>query len=217
MAPGSDRRHERATMVERQLRRRGIRDPRVLEAFAAVPREAFVEAADEASAYEDRPLPIGAGQTISQPFVVALMIEALALRPTDRALEVGAGSGYAAAIMSRLAAEVYALERHPTLAAAAREHLRRLGYGNVTVGVADGRLGLPAAAPFDAVLVSAAGSSVPEALLTQLAPAGRLVMPVGGRYELRVERISRSAAGVLEREDLGGVVFVPLLADVEVE
>ena len=217
MASGIDRGHERASMVERQLRRRGIRDQRVLGAFAAVPREAFVEAADQPSAYEDRPLPIGAGQTISQPYVVALMIEALDLRPTDRVLEVGAGSGYAAAIMSRLAAEVYAVERHPTLAAAARERLGRLGYGTITVAVADGRLGLPTAAPFDAVLVSAGGPSVPEALLTQLAPAGRLVMPVGGRYEQRLERISRSGAAAFRREDLGGVVFVPLLADVDVD
>ena len=212
-----DRTAERAQMVASQLARRGIRDERVLAAFGAVPREAFVDPVDTGLAYDDRPLPIGAGQTISQPYVVALMIEALAVEPADRVLEVGAGSGYAAALLSRLAAEVHALERHPALAEAAGKRLRRLGYGNVTVLAADGLLGLPGAAPFEAILVSAGGPVVPPALLEQLAPAGRLVMPVGGRFEQRLERISRTGAGTFEREDLGAVVFVPLLADVDAE
>lgn len=206
--------HERAAMVERQLRRRGIRDQRLLDAFATVPREIFVDPADQASAYDDRPLSIGVGQTISQPYVVAVMIEALAIAPQDRVLEVGAGSGYAAAILSRLAARVYALERQPELAAGAQSRLARLGYGNVQVRVADGTRGLREASPFQAILVSAAGSAVPPALLAQLAPGGRLVMPVGGWREQRLWHVTKSAEGASEGRDLGAVSFVPLLGDV---
>jgi len=201
-------------MVERQLRRRGIHDPRLLRAFGSVPREAFVDAADEVAAYDDRPLPIGAGQTISQPYVVAVMLEAVAPMAHDRVLEVGAGSGYVAALLARLAGEVYAVERQPHLAAVARERLQRLGYANVEVVVADGTLGLPAVAPFKAIIVSAAGPAVPLPLLDQLAPGGRLVIPVGGRHQQRLLRVTKSAQGTIEREDLGAVSFVPLLPDV---
>jgi protein-L-isoaspartate(D-aspartate) O-methyltransferase len=201
-------------MVERQLRRRGIRDPRVLEAFGSVPREAFVDAADQASAYDDRPLSIGAGQTISQPYVVAIMIEAVAPQAADRVLEVGAGSGYAAALLACLAARVYAVERQPRLAAAARERLTRLGCANVDLRAADGTQGLPEVAPFDVILVSAGGPAVPPPLIDQLTPGGRLVMPVGGRREQRLLRVTKSAVGTIDYEDLGAVSFVPLLGDI---
>lgn len=203
---------EQARMVERQLRGRGIRDERVLQAFREVPRDAFVPRALANRAYEDVPLPIGAGQTISQPYVVALMIEALRVRPSDRVLEVGAGSGYAAAILSRLAGEVEAMERHPALARAAARRLRLLGYENVRVRVGDGTLGLPQRAPFDAILVSAGGPEVPAALATQLAAGGRLVIPVGSSWEQELLRITERADRGLVRESLGPVVFVPLIS-----
>jgi protein-L-isoaspartate(D-aspartate) O-methyltransferase len=201
-------------MVASDIAGRGIRDERVLQAMREVPREAFVEPDCRARAYEDTPLPIGEGQTISQPFVVALMLEAAGIHPNDRLLEVGAGSGYAAAVASRLAARVHALERHARLGEGARERLAQLGYDNVTVVVADGTKGWPAAAPFDVIIVSAGAPDVPQALETQLAPGGRLVMPVGrsGRAQVLV-RIRRAADGHLEREELAPVSFVPLVHD----
>jgi protein-L-isoaspartate(D-aspartate) O-methyltransferase len=211
----TDRTLDRESMVERQLKRRGIRDERVHDAFRAVPREAFVGEAAEEFAYEDTPLPIGDGQTISQPYVVALMVEALDLRPTDRALEVGAGSGYAAAILTRLAGHVYAIERNRRLAEDARERLRRLGYEDIQVRAGDGTLGWPEAEPFDAILVSAGGPGVPKPLLDQLAPGGRLVIPVGRPREQRLFRITRvpgnGGRDEWHREDLGSVSFVPLV------
>ncbi len=171
----------REAMVAFQLERRGISDQRLLAAMRAVPREAFIGAGVSADAYTDGPLPIGEGQTISQPYVVALMIEAAAVGADDSVLEVGAGSGYAAAILGRIAARVHAIERRPTLAAAAAERLARLGFDNVCVQTGDGSVGWPEAAPFDAILVAAAGPQVPEALKSQLAIGGRLVMPVGRR------------------------------------
>jgi protein-L-isoaspartate(D-aspartate) O-methyltransferase len=200
-------------MVREGLVRRGIRDQRVLDAMGAVPRERFVPEQFAGSAYEDRPLPIVAGQTISQPYVVALALEAAAVRPTDRVLEVGTGSGYAAAVLDELAAEVWTVERHGDLVVDASESLRAALHGNVHVRWGDGSLGWPEAAPFDVVLVSAAGEEVPAPLLEQLADDGRLVMPVGpadGRQELvLVHRVGSR----LDREELGPVQFVPLLAD----
>jgi protein-L-isoaspartate(D-aspartate) O-methyltransferase len=209
----TDRIHERERMVERQLRARGVEDERVLDAFREVPREVFVAAGLEESAYTDAPLPIGESQTISQPFVVGLMVEALRIRPDDRVLEVGAGSGYAAAILSRLASEVYAIERHPSLAREARERIEQLGYENVKLRAGDGTLGWPEAAPFDAILVSAGGPDVPPALLDQLAPGGRMVIPVGTSREQELVRITKSADGRLRTESLGPVVFVPLIRE----
>jgi protein-L-isoaspartate(D-aspartate) O-methyltransferase len=197
-------------MVERQLWRRGISDERVLDAFRSVPREAFVGDAAEEFAYEDTALPIDEGQTISQPYIVALMVQALDLRPTDRVLEVGAGSGYAAAILSRLAGRVYAIERNQRLAEDARERLRQLGYDNVEVRAGDGTLGWPEAAPFDAILVSAGGPDVPQPLLDQLAPGGRLIIPVGSMREQHLLRIRR-VGDEWVRDDLGSVTFVPLI------
>jgi protein-L-isoaspartate(D-aspartate) O-methyltransferase len=207
----TDRALERERMVERQLRARGVQDERVLEAFREVPREVFVEPGLEQVAYTDAPLPIGESQTISQPFVVALMVEALEIRPSDRVLEVGAGSGYAAAILSRLASQVYAIERHPSLARQARERIERLGYGNVKLRAGDGTLGWPEAAPFDAILVSAGGADVPPALVEQLARGGRIAIPIGTSSEQELIRITKSDDGRLGTQNLGPVMFVPLI------
>lgn len=201
----------RQTMVDRQIAARGVLDPRVLEAMRAVPREAFVPERLAEFAYDDTPLPIAEEQTISQPFVVALMAEALELRPGDRVLEIGAGSGYAAAVLGKAAGEVWAVERHGTLAAEAQARLARLGFGNVHVVHGDGTLGLPEHAPFDAIVVAAGGPEVPQALLDQLAPGGRLVIPVGkDPREQSLVRLRRTEHGYV-REDLGAVRFVPLI------
>jgi protein-L-isoaspartate(D-aspartate) O-methyltransferase len=210
---GKDRAQDRARMVEQQLIGRGVRDERVLAAFRGVPREAFVDESVADLAYDDSPLPIGEGQTISQPYVVALMIEALGVRPGDRVLEVGAGSGYAAAILSRLAERVYGIERQPALALAAHDRLARLGFINVDLRTGDGTLGLPEAAPFDAILVSAGGPSIPGPLIDQLAPDGRLVIPVGKSREQRLLRIAKSGDGRASQQDLGPVTFVRLVGN----
>jgi len=177
---------KRARMVEEQLRARGVRDERVLGAMNKVPREEFIYAEDAANAYGDYPLPIGAGQTISQPYIVASMVEALELRPEDRVLEVGTGTGYQAAILGELAAEVWTIERHVELADKARAILQRLGYSNAHVMTGDGSLGLPEHAPFDKILVAAAAPQIPQTLVGQLADEGRLVVPVGSRQEQQV-------------------------------
>jgi protein-L-isoaspartate(D-aspartate) O-methyltransferase len=203
---------EREAMVERQLRRRGITEPAILDAFLAVLREAFV--ADEYAhlAYGDHPLPIEAKQTISQPYIVALMIQAAAIKPGDRVLEVGAGSGYAAAVMSRIAARVVAIERQHELVELARERLRRLGYDNVEIVEGDGSVAWPADAPYDAILAAASGSHVPQPLVDQLASGGHLVMPLGEPEQVQnLVRLTKRQDGSLERSDLGAVRFVPLI------
>lgn len=204
----------RNRMVDMQIARRGVRDPLVLNAMRQVPREAFVEPGYAAVAYEDAPLPIGEGQTISQPYIVALMIEAAELRPGDRVLEVGAGSGYAAAVMSRIAKRVYAIERLPSLGEIARGRIERLRYDNVEVLVGDGTRGWPEAAPFDAIVVSAGGPQAPQALKDQLSVGGRLVMPVGeqGGFQ-ELQKIVRRSQTEFEAENLGGVRFVPLVGE----
>lgn len=204
----------RRHMVETQLERRGVRDPAVLEAMREVPREAFVEQGFEEFAYEDSALPIAEAQTISQPYIVALMIEAAAVKPGDRVLEVGAGSGYAAAVLSRIARRVHAIERHPALVAAARGRLAGLGYDNVVLRAGDGTMGWPEAAPFDAIIVSAGGPAVPPPLKAQLRPGGRLVIPVGGTARSQVlTRLTRDAAGNFAAEELIEVRFVPLIGE----
>ena len=203
----------RRAMVERQVEGRGVSDPRLLEAMRAVPREAFVDPADADLAHEDMPLSIGAGQTISQPYIVALMIEAASLQPSDRALEVGAGSGYAAAVMGRLVERVHAIERIPELADAAAARLEALDFANVEVAVGDGTLGWPDAAPFDAILVAAGAPAVPEALKRQLAPGGRLVIPVGTGDVQRLLRITRGEDDRFEEEQIEAVRFVPLVGE----
>jgi protein-L-isoaspartate(D-aspartate) O-methyltransferase len=202
----------RRGMVRSQIVSRGVVDPRVIAAMELVPREEFVPEQHRALAYEDVPLPIEDGQTISQPYVVALMAEAAAVRPTDRVLEVGAGSGYASAVLACLGAEVIAVERHPALAEIARIRLERLGFRKVTVLQGDGSVGVPTRSPFDAIVVSAGGPDVPPHLVEQLAPGGRLVIPVGHRpQDQELVRITREADGTLRRESLGAVRFVPLV------
>jgi protein-L-isoaspartate(D-aspartate) O-methyltransferase len=205
---------EREAMVERQLRRRGIHDRLILDAFRAVPREAFVDADLAHLAYGDHPLPIAAGQTISQPFIVAEMIEAAGIAPGHKVLEIGGGSGYAAAVIGRIAERVIAIERLPELAATARERMDRLGYANVEIVEGDGSAGLPGEAPFDAILAAASGSRVPPSLVEQLAPGGRLVMPVGapGRVQELV-KVTREAGGRVRQDSLGEVRFVPLIGE----
>jgi protein-L-isoaspartate(D-aspartate) O-methyltransferase len=205
---------QRERMVERQIAARGVHDPRVLAAMRTVPREEFVGAGVRDQAYADSPLPIDEGQTISQPYIVALMAEAAGLSPRDRVLEIGAGSGYAAAVLGAVAGQVYAIERHPSLAAQAGERLARLGYANVQVRAGDGSGGWPEAAPFDAILAAAGGPDVPDVLLQQLAVGGSLVMPVGGRqHAQQLVKVTRVGEHRFERQDLGAVRFVPLVGE----
>ena len=206
--------HPREYMVNVQIAGRGIRDEDVLNAMRSVPREVFVEPGFEEFAYEDTPLPISEGQTISQPYIVALMIEAAALQPADRVLEVGAGSGYAAAVLSRIAARVYTIERHTALAQAAQRRLTSLGYDNVELRIDDGTRGWPEAAPFDAILVAASGPAVPSALKQQLAIGGRLIIPVGRRdAEQMLRKLTRLGATEYQDESLSSVAFVPLVGE----
>lgn len=214
---GRERRLRRARrrMVRRDVKGRGISDPRVLAAMAAVPREAFVGPGQARRAYADGPLPIGEGQTISQPYVVAWMAEAAEVAPGDRVLEVGTGSGYAAAVLGRLAESVYTVERRAVLAKAAVARLRTLGCDNVNVRHGDGNEGWSEHAPYDAILVTAAGPGVPVALREQLRTGGRLVMPLGGRWATqRLVRERCAGAGGFTREELGAVRFVPLVDEV---
>jgi len=203
---------KRARMVEQQLCARGIRDERVLAAMAKVPREEFISAEDSANAYGDFPVPIGAGQTISQPYIVAAMDEALEVRPQDRVLEVGTGTGYQAAILGELAAEVWTVERHAELADRAREILQRLGYAKVHVVTRDGSLGLPEHSPFDKILVAAAAPRIPETLVAQLADGGRLVVPVGSRAEQQVQ-IVRKLSDEIIVTTRDACRFVPLVGE----
>jgi protein-L-isoaspartate(D-aspartate) O-methyltransferase len=210
--PGMEQR--RQDMVKDQLLGRDISDPTVLEAMARVPREEFVPEYLRDMAYADSPLAIGQGQTISQPYVVALMTEALELSPADRVLEIGTGSGYAAALLGQIVSEVYTVERHEALAEAAAERFRRLGYDNVHVLHADGTLGWPEHAPYDAIVVTAGGPQVPDALREQLAVGGRLVIPVGPTlYSQELIRLRRVGPGRFRRENLGAVRFVPLVGE----
>jgi protein-L-isoaspartate(D-aspartate) O-methyltransferase len=202
---------DRAIMVARHLAARGIDDPCVLAALGEVPREAFVPEHLQEFTYEDGALPIEAGQTISQPYIVARMIELAEVKAGDKVLEVGAGSGYAAAVLGRIARKVYAIERHPELAAVAQARLERLGYSNVEIIWGDGTKGLPEQAPFDAIIVSAGSPAVPEALKRQLVPNGRLVIPVGPATYQCLIRVRRMGEDAFEEEDFGPVAFVPLI------
>ncbi|MGX9574879.1 protein-L-isoaspartate(D-aspartate) O-methyltransferase [Mesorhizobium sp. f-mel] len=204
----------RDRMVEVQLSRRGIHDREVLQAMREVPREAFVAPGFEEFAYEDGPLPIAEGQTISQPYIVALMIEMAEIGPGDHVLEVGTGSGYAAAVMSRIVERVYTIERHAGLAETARQRFEELGYDNIEVRTGDGTKGWPDAAPFDAILVAAGGPGAPLALQEQLDVGGRLVIPVGDEpHDQRLLKVTRTGAATYSEEDFGGVRFVPLIGE----
>jgi protein-L-isoaspartate(D-aspartate) O-methyltransferase len=201
---------QRAEMIEKQLRRRGITDGAVLAAMLTVPRHEFVPEELRSRAYEDAPLPIGGGQTISQPYIVAAMTSALRLQPGGRVLEIGTGCGFQAAVLSHLAKEVFTIELRPELASAASEKLARHGYHNVHVHCGDGTLGLPEFAPFDGILVAAAAPEVPEPLLAQLAEAGRLIIPVGDTDNQEL-RLVEKHAGVFSTKMLEGCRFVPLV------
>jgi protein-L-isoaspartate(D-aspartate) O-methyltransferase len=204
----------REDMVRRQIEGRGIRDPNVLRAMREVPREAFVSDRLASHAYEDSPLPIEAGQTISQPYIVALMIDSAAVKTGDKVLEIGAGSGYAAAVMGRIAGQVIAIERHAELAVLAQCRMERLGYDNVRIVHGDGSAGIPAEAPFDAILAAASGSHVPEALTRQLAVGGVLVMPVGEPQSVQsLVQVTRRGEEEFEQQGLGAVRFVPLIGE----
>jgi len=205
---------EREAMVERHLKRRGIIEQHILDAFLEVPREAFIAGNNVHLAYGDHPLPIEAGQTISQPYIVGLMIQAAGIKPGDRVLEVGAGSGYAAAVISRIAAKVIGIERQHELVEVARERLQRLGYDNVEIVEGDGTRGWRDGAPYDAILAAASGSHVPRPLVEQLAPGGRLVMPVGDPgWVQQLIKVTKNEDGTLVQQDLGGVRFVPLIGE----
>jgi len=204
---------ERQRMVEEQIRVRGVSDEIVIQAILEVPRHRFVSNEQQAFAYEDRPLPIGYGQTISQPYIVAFMIEALKITSAHKVLEIGTGSGYAAAVLSRAAAEVYSIETLVPLAEKAKTTIQDLGYTNIHLRTGDGTKGWPDAAPFDGILVSAGAPVVPESLVGQLAPGGRLVIPVGNRIDQSLLRITRMPDGKLLEEDLAIVRFVPLIGD----
>src|SRR5216684_2760821 len=203
-------RAQRERMARTQLAERGIRDVRVLDAMRNVPRHEFVSESFQQDAYEDHPLPIGEGQTISQPYIVAAMLEHLALQATDRVLEVGTGSGYVTTLLSLLCAEVHSVERHAQLAALAETTLHRLGYRNVKIRVGDGSLGWPEYAPFDAILVSAATPEMPPALFAQLREGGRTVVPVGPPSSQELQLI-RKIGGQPEVRVLEGCRFVPLV------
>jgi protein-L-isoaspartate(D-aspartate) O-methyltransferase len=200
----------RRELVERQLAARGIRDPHVLAAMGRVPRELFVPPAARRLAYSDQALPIGCGQTISQPYMVAAACELLALVGSERALDVGTGSGYAAAVLAELTAEVVTIERLPELAAAAEAALREAGYERVEVRVGDGSLGAPDRSPFDAITVAAAAPRVPQTLYEQLAPGGRLVLPIGTRGDQRLVLVVQTPSGPVERRSLP-CRYVPLV------
>jgi protein-L-isoaspartate(D-aspartate) O-methyltransferase len=201
----------RRSMVDFQLRRRGISNDRVLKAMSEVPREKFVSENQRDFAYDDMPLPIGHGQTISQPFTVAFMCEALLLKGTEKVLEIGAGSGYSACVLSLLAQKVFSLERIPELAERAKNRVRELGYENVDIRLANGTLGLPEEAPFDAIVVTAGAEALPNTYLEQTAEGGRIVIPIGSSlYGQSMFRFTKKHEE-LQVEDLGSFAFVPLI------
>ena len=206
----------RAKMVEAQIAARGVRDPRVLAAMRKVPRHLFIESMVRGEAYEDRPVPIGNNQTISQPYIVALMTELLELPPHARVLEIGTGSGYQSAVLGEIAAEVYSIEILPDLARAAADKLKELGYTNVEVRAGDGYRGWPEHAPFDGIIVTAAPERIPQPLIDQLAVGGRMVIPVGGFFqELKV--FTKEKDGRITEKDMIPVRFVPMTGEIEKE
>jgi protein-L-isoaspartate(D-aspartate) O-methyltransferase len=202
----------RERMIDRQIAARGLDDPNLLAAFREVPREDFISGDYADYAYQDSPLPIESGQTISQPYIVALTIDAAEISKGDNVLEVGAGSGYAAAVIGRIARKVIAVERHHELVELAQKRMKYLGYDNVRIVEGDGTLGWPEEAPFDAIVAAASGSHVPRSWIAQLKPGGRIVMPIGDPHSAQsLIKVTKEEDGTLRREDLGGVRFVPLI------
>ena len=206
---------KRAQMVQKDIRGRGVKDPMVLEAMEKIPRHLFVDESFKEKAYADHPLPIGEGQTISQPYVVALMTEALRLRPEERVLEIGTGSGYQAAVLAEIVKEVYTIEIRKPLTESASKRLQELGYKNIQVKCADGYFGWEEVAPFDAIIVTAASNLIPPPLLKQLKEGGRLIIPVGSTTFHQTLTLVTKEKGDLQVEQLGGVIFVPLIGEVE--
>jgi protein-L-isoaspartate(D-aspartate) O-methyltransferase len=204
---------ERFSMVESQLRQRGIRDERLLAAMSKVPRHEFVSQQNWNEAYADHPIPIAEKQTTSQPYMIAAMIQAAEIKPEDRVLEIGAGSGYQTALLAELASQVFAVERYPSLAETAQKTLERLGYRNAKIVTGDGSLGLPEAAPYDAIIVSAAAPRIPQALMDQLAVGGRLLIPVGEADQQVLQLVQRNADGSTTARTLEGCRFVPLIGE----
>ena len=202
---------ERGSMVEQQLRQRGISDERLLAAMAKVPRHEFVSQQNWPEAYADHPIPIAEQQTTSQPYMIAAMVQAAEIKPQDRVLEIGAGSGYQTAVLAELASQVFAVERYASLTDAARTALERLGYRNAKVVTGDGSLGFPEAAPYDAIIVSAAAPRIPPALVEQLAAGGRLIVPVGESEQQVVQLVLRDKEGNIRVQTLEGCRFVPLI------
>ncbi|MFN2386342.1 MAG: protein-L-isoaspartate(D-aspartate) O-methyltransferase [Thermoanaerobaculia bacterium] len=212
--PGDRFAERRVRMVETQIAARGVRNPRVLEAMRTVPRHFFVDPPQREQAYEDHPLPIAGNQTISQPYIVALMTELLELDPGDKVLEIGTGSGYQSAVLGRIGGQVYTIEIVPELARSAAQKLKELGYENVEVREGDGYRGWPEHAPFDGIIVTAAPERIPQPLIEQLAPGGRMVIPVGGFFqELKVFR--KGMDGKVVEKDILPVRFVPMTGEIE--
>jgi protein-L-isoaspartate(D-aspartate) O-methyltransferase len=212
--PSDPERSAREKMVRTQIAARGVKDPRVLRAMTDVPRHLFIDAPHRAAAYADRPVPIGEGQTMTQPYIAALMTELLDIQPSDRILEIGTGSGYESALLSQLAREVYSIEILPNISRKAQERLHALGSTNVRFRIGDGYRGWPEAAPFDGILVTAAPRQIPPALLEQLAPNGRMVIPVGDFFqELKV--FSKDAKGDVTEASVLPVRFVPMSGEAE--
>ncbi len=206
-----ERMEERRLMVECQIAARGVHNKAVLDAMHVVPRHVFVPSELQGYAYEDHPLPIGEGQTISQPYIVALMTEALEPKKSHKVLEIGTGSGYAAAVLSRIVSKVYTIERLNSLATSARKCFEKLDYGNIETGVKDGTKGWPEKGPFDGIIVSAAARKIPTALKDQLKSGGHMVIPVEGRFFQTLLKIHKNPDGSFEEEKLCAVTFVPLV------
>ncbi|HWG39628.1 MAG TPA: protein-L-isoaspartate(D-aspartate) O-methyltransferase [Candidatus Acidoferrales bacterium] len=204
---------ERFSMVENQLRQRGISDKRLLAAMGRVPRHEFVSRQNWNEAYADHPIPIAEKQTTSQPYMIAAMVQAAQIKPEDRVLEIGAGSGYQTALLAELASQVFAVERYASLAETAQKTLERLGYRNAKIVTGDGSLGLPEAAPFDAIIVSAAAPRIPQSLVDQLAIGGRLLIPIGDAEQQVLQLIRRNADGTTSVRALEGCRFVPLIGE----
>jgi protein-L-isoaspartate(D-aspartate) O-methyltransferase len=204
---------ERFSMVESQLRQRGIRDERLLAAMSTVPRHEFVSQQNWNEAYADHPIPIAEKQTTSQPYMIAAMIQAAEIKPEDRVLEIGAGSGYQTAVLAELASQVFAVERYASLAETAQKTLERLGYRNAKIVTGDGSLGIPEVAPFNVIIVSAAAPRVPPALVEQLAVGGRLIVPVGESEQQVVQLLQKNADGSTSIRTLEGCRFVPLIGE----